>query len=59
MAKHFVYTNIKTNKVLFESKEPNYMSPEDVDRKVLESTGIDVRLQPHLIERRIRVVKDE
>lgn len=57
MAKKFTYTNTKTQKVIFESIEPNYVSINDVDKKVLEKTGKDPRLLPY-IERTIRVVKD-
>ena len=57
MAKHFTYTNIQTGKVLFESTEPNFVSIEDIDKKVLKKTGKDPRLTPH-IERQIRVVRD-
>jgi hypothetical protein len=58
MAKQFTYTNTKTGKVIFESTEPNFVSIEDVDKKVLKETGNDPRLNPHLIERQIRVVDD-
>jgi len=58
MAKQFTYTNTKTGKVIFESTEPNFVSMEDVDKKVLQKTGKDPRLNPHLIERQIRVVND-
>jgi len=58
MAKQFTYTNTKTGKVIFESTEPNFVSMEDVDKKVLQHTGKDPRLNPHLIERQIRVVND-
>ena len=58
MAKLFTYTNTKTGRVIFESKEPNYVSPEDIDKKVLAETSIDPRLQPHIIQRQIRMVTD-
>lgn len=58
MAKQFTYTNTKTGKVIFESTEPNFVSIADVDMKVLKATGKDPRLNPILIERQIRVVKD-
>jgi len=58
MAKRFTYTNTKTGKVIFESTEPNFVSIEDVDMKVLKKTGNDPRLNPHLFERQIRVVND-
>jgi hypothetical protein len=58
MSKQFTYTNTKTGKVIFESTEPNFVSIEDVDKKVLQTTGKDPRLNPHLIERQIRVVND-
>ena len=41
MAKEYIYTNIKSGKVLFRSIEPNYVSKETVDLKVKEKTGQD------------------
>lgn len=57
MAKQYVYTDTKTNKVIFETVEPNYVSIEDVDKKVVSNTGIDPRLNP-FIARQIKVVTD-
>lgn len=57
MSKKFTYTNTKTLKVIFESIEPNYISIEDVDKRVLEKTGKDPRILPY-IERQIRVIQD-
>lgn len=56
MAKEYIYSNIKTGKVLFRSIEPNYVSKETVDQKVKEKTGQDPRLERHIIECTIRVV---
>jgi len=58
MAKRFTYTNTKTGRIIFESVEPNYVSITDVDLKVKEKTGKDPRLNPHLIERQIRIVSE-
>jgi len=55
MSKKFTYTDTKTQKVIFESIEPNYISIDDVDKKVLTQTGKDPRILPY-IERQIRVV---
>lgn len=55
MAKQYTYTNTKNGKVIFESVEPNYVSIEEVDKKVVEKTGVDPRLDP-FIHRRITVV---
>lgn len=58
MPKEFVYTNIKTGKLLFRSIEENYVSMETVDQKVLQVTGEDPRLDP-FIERQVRVVVNQ
>lgn len=57
MAKRFTYTDSKTGEVLFETVEPNYVSADDVDKKVVAKTGHDPRLNP-FIERQIRVVQE-
>lgn len=57
MAKQYTYINTKTGKVIFETVEPNYVSMDDVDKKVVAKTKKDPRLDPH-IERQIRVVPD-
>lgn len=57
MAKRYKYYNSKNNKVLYESTEPNYVQIEDVDKKVIEKTGWDPRLNPW-ISREIRKVDD-
>lgn len=57
MAKQYVYTDTKSGKVIFESVEPNYVSIEDVDKKVVSHTGHDPRLNP-FISRQIKVVSD-
>ena len=57
MARKYVYTNTKTGKVLFETIEPNYVSMEDVDKKMTLKTKKDYRLDP-FIERQISVVDE-
>lgn len=57
MAKVFKYVDERTNKTLFETTEPNYMQIEDVDKKVIQKTGYDPRLNPW-INREIRTVND-
>jgi hypothetical protein len=56
MPKEYTYTNTKSGKVIFRSTEPNYVSKEDVDQKVLKETGQDPRLTKHIIDCTIRVV---
>ncbi len=56
MAKEFIYTNIKSGKVLFRSIEPNYISKETVDLKMKEKTGQDPRLDRGNIECTIRAI---
>jgi len=58
MAKHYIYTNTREGRAIFETVQPNYISIDDVDRMVLEKTGTDPRLNPVLIERTIRMVSD-
>lgn len=58
MAKKYTYTDFKTKRIIFETIQPNYVSPEDVDKKVLTKTGRDPRLEKGRIEREIRVVPD-
>lgn len=57
MARKYTYKNSKTGEVLFETVEQNYISAEDVDRKMVEHTKKDPRLDP-FIERQVRVVYD-
>ena len=59
VARHYIYTNTKKNRVIFETVQPNYVSIDDVDKMVVEKTGEDPRLNPVLIERTIRVVPDD
>ncbi len=59
MAKHYIYTNTKQNRIVFESVQPNYISMDDVDKMVLKKTGTDPRLNPALIERSIHMVSDD
>lgn len=58
MAKHYIYKDIRDNKVIFEEILPNYISMDDVDEMVLQATGRNPRLNKILIERTIRVVSD-
>ena len=53
--KEFTYKNVQTGKQIYQSLEHNYVSKETVDKKVLEKTGQDPRLQRHIIECTIRV----
>lgn len=57
MAKKYTYLDIKSNTVIFETVEPNYVSPDDVVKKVIAETGYDPRLSP-FIARQIRVVPE-
>jgi len=58
MAKHYIYTNTRQNRIVFETVQPNYVSIDDVDMMVLKKTGTDPRLNPVLIECSIRMVSD-
>ena len=58
MAKHYTYTNTKTNRVVFETVQPNHVSMDAVDVMVLNKTGVDPRLN-RVIERAIRVVSED
>lgn len=58
MAKHYIYKNTKTGKIIFETIQPNLISIHDVDRMVLDETGEDPRLNPVLINLSIGVVPD-
>jgi len=55
MPRKYTYTHSKSGKVLFETVEPNYVSMEDVDKKMTAATKKDPRLDP-FIERTVRVV---
>lgn len=59
MAKKYTYTDFRTGRMIFETVELNYVSPEDVDKKVLAKTGRDPRLERATIQREIRVVPDK
>lgn len=54
--KEFTYKNIQTGKQIYQSVEENYISKEDVDKKVLNKTGQDPRLTKHIIECAIRTL---
>jgi hypothetical protein len=56
MAKEYTYTNTKSGKIIFRSVEENYVSKEDVDKKVLKETGQDPRLTKHIIDCTIRTL---
>lgn len=58
MAKEYTYTNIKTGHVIYKTVEANYISRETVDQQVRKETGIDPRLERHIIECTIRFIKD-
>lgn len=58
MAKHYIYTNTKTGRIIFETIQPNHIASADVDKMVLNDTGQDPRLNPVLINLSISVVPD-
>lgn len=58
MSKEYTYKHTSSGKVIYQSIEPNYVSKEDVDKKVLEKTGQDPRLTKHIIDCTIRVVDE-
>ena len=57
MAKQFTFINLRTQKTLFETVEPNHVSFDDVAVKMKKETGIDPRITSH-IEEKVRVVPD-
>lgn len=57
VARHYTYKNTKTNSIVFETIQANYVSMDAVDILVLRKTGTDPRFAPG-IERTIRVVSD-
>lgn len=57
MARKYIYFQTKTGEVLFETIEPNHISMDDVDKKMIQATNKDPRLDP-FIERQVRVVKE-
>lgn len=59
MARRYKYTDYKTGTVLYDEVHPNYVSDTDVDILVLKKTGRDPRLEKALIDREIRMVKDQ
>lgn len=59
MAKQYTYTLSKSGKVIYQSVEANYVSKELVDAKVYKQTGHDPRLERHLIDCTIRVVREK
>lgn len=59
MAKHYIYTDTRKGRTIFETVQPNYISIADVDMMVLKKTGTDPRLNPVIIERSIRMVADD
>lgn len=54
MARHFLYTDRKSGRTLFETVQPNYISEKDVDIMVLNKTGRDPRLEYGQIKREIK-----
>lgn len=58
MAKEYTYTLSKSGEVIYKSIEPNYVSKETVDAQVRTKTGHDPRLERHIIDCTIRVVRD-
>jgi len=58
MAKHYIYKNTKTGRIIFETVQPNHVSSTAVDKMVLNDTGQDPRLNPALINLSISVVPD-
>ena len=56
MAKEYTYKNLKDGTIIFSSIEENYVSKEDVDKKVLKETGHDPRISKHIIECAIRTL---
>lgn len=59
MAKHYIYTDTRKSRTIFETVQPNYVSMTDVDMMVLDKTGTDPRLNPVTISRAIRVVSED
>ncbi len=59
MAKHYIYTDTRKRRTIFETVQPNYVSITDVDMMVLDKTGTDPRLNPVTVERSIRMVSDD
>ncbi len=55
MAKEYTYRHSKNYEVLYRTVVANYVSIDDVDKAMLQETGIDPRLDP-FIDRQIRVV---
>lgn len=58
MAYRYKYIDFKTEKVLFQTVQPNYKSDEDVDKMCFENTGRDPRLERATITREIRLVEE-
>lgn len=58
MAKKFTYVDTKSGNVVYETVEPNYVSIEDVDKKVVAKTGQDPRLNP-FISRYVRAIGEK
>jgi hypothetical protein len=55
VARKYRYTDVKTNRIIFETTQPNYISMNAVDLMCLKKTKRDPRLERGRIDREIRV----
>ena len=53
----YKYTDSKTGKLLFETKQPSHVNDSDVDEMFKNKTGRDYRLEKAIIEKEIRVAR--
>ena len=56
--RHYKYKDFHTNRIIFETVQPNHVSQEDVDAMVKKKTGRDPRLEKGTILVDIKMVAD-
>lgn len=57
MARRFVYSDAKSDKVIYDRVVPNHISEDDVVAGMIRDTGVDPRIT--LVKKSIRTVDDE
>jgi len=58
MPRHYKYIDFKSQRVLFETTQPNHVSEDKVNEMFKRATGRDYRLERGVIDRNIRMVEE-
>lgn len=59
MSRKYKYIDFKSGRTLFETTQPNHVSEEEVNKMFKVKTGRDFRLEKGVIDREIRMVKEQ